>query len=222
MSCNSTNSENNSLPKVLTENTHANRNQIITLFKEYKYGQPISDFSGLKDYTDCSEEFGFKVLCKEDVRFLENTFSSGLFFNNDKLEKIGLYADYSEELLTKILVSIPQNDYLVTYISDEKNGAVDLISLSNKSGREIVENKINETVLNMINDKDNLCKISFLEIVNMKPEELKKSTTSSELILKAPNKNRLCDITILHGDDNSSAIEILFYPIEMFKKKESF
>lgn len=133
----------------------------LTLFKEYKFGQSIDEFKNNKEYEDCTDFFEAPAYCKYNVKFLDNEFSAGLIFKDSKLERVILDTEYDEELLSQIILSLPQNNFFPVAASDSKEN-IDIVHTIKTKGQAYLEDKLNSMESRMPNESD--VSFSFVEI----------------------------------------------------------
>jgi len=214
-----------SLPAVLNDGTKLSKSSPTVLFKDYKYGQPKSDFSQSKIYSDCSNEES-DVLCKEGlIKFLDNDFSVQLFFNGDKkLDKVGLYAEYNPELFATILGSLPQNKFISILLVDNNSGATtDIIDALKKNNPQKVQDMVVSFINRMDSDEGDNLEIDLIDMTNIDEGVMKKVNNSVDLLAKVPVNSRLCLVGLYTDEeDNSRWIEIMLTSLEIYKKTEVF
>ncbi len=111
----------------------------LTLFKEYKFGQSIDEFKNNKEYEDCTDFFEAPAYCKYNVKFIDNEFSAGLIFKDSKLERVILDTEYDEELLSLLIMSLPQNNFIQPIVASDSKEINDIIKTFKTKGQAELE-----------------------------------------------------------------------------------
>jgi hypothetical protein len=193
-----------------------------TLFKDYKFGQSIDEFKSSGEYQDCTDFFETPALCKEGVRFLDNDYSAGLIFNNNQLQKVILYTEFSEEIYQVLPASLQKNNFQLVLLADDAE-RIDLLVSGKKETQEKFWEMITVFENKMLSGNDGL--IAFIETKDLK-KEIQSYGSTAELLLDAPPPTREIDMRIITDEDGTRYISLSFilvkHELENLGKKESF
>jgi hypothetical protein len=194
----------------------------LTLFKDYKFGQPMSDFSNNGEYEDCTDFFEQSALCKEGVTFLDNNFSSGLLFKDSKLEAVILDTEYDEEILSKILLSLPENNFYPVLARDSKK-TIDIANMINTKGQDVLQEELTSLEERMPFESE--VSISYVEMKNISNKN-KKFNNVLEVFNGLPKESRELTINIIEDEDGTKYMFLNFRlaknELNTLMKKESF
>lgn len=189
-----------------------------TIFKEYKYGQPLSLYSSNSEYTDCSDVFGQTALCKENVQFLGHMFTAGLLFDNQQLTTVSLYTPYSDQLYTTIVSSLPQNNFGLFLLKDSKQ-QIDVLESFKTKGSDLTLKQINEFESRLADEPE----INFSFVEN--PQQYQSCKNITELLLQLKDDTRGLDLSLEEDTEGSWLYLTFSFPkkdLQNMIKKETF
>lgn len=179
------------------------------LFKNYLYGQPFEMYSKSPDFSDCSDFFEQQALCKDDVLFLDHSFTAGLLFENKKLTSVVLYTEYSDELFATLMGSLPNNNFGLAMLNDSKE-QIDVLQNFKQKGETETIKIINEFESRMVDEPE--INLSFVE----NPKQFQSCKNITEVIQKMNETNRGIDVFLEDDDEQNTWIYLSF----LFPKKE--
>lgn len=193
-----------------------------TLFKDYKFGQTMSEIKKTGSFEDCSDFFEMPALCIKNVNFLDDKYDAGLLFEDNVLKSVCLYTEFNEESYMSLPASLEKNNFQLVILQDDKE-KIDVIQASKKQTRQNFLDKLTDFENRMLSGNDAL--IGFLEIKGVK-KPVSQYTTSLELISDLPSSAREVDMNIITDDDGKRYLALSFTmvknSIETLGKKEEF
>lgn len=100
------------------------------LFKDYTYLSARDSYVNQQGYYDCSADVGSDALCKDDVRFMDHSFTAALVFSAGKLHHISLMTEQDQAIFAKLFGTLSQTFTLVA-LNDGKSQLDILHTLQN-------------------------------------------------------------------------------------------
>jgi len=174
------------------------------LFKTYAYDTPIAKYTEAAGYYDCSAEAGATARCLDDVDFLDQKFTAGLFFSGDRLMLVSLFAPYDRDLYGRAIGALAKTFTLVA-LADGKS-VLDLVELAGKTkSRDEYSAKLTnyESVALTAND------LTYSFVEGLTPAKAKGAANVHSLMNSAPANTRAADL-IISGEGDESNIIIKF------------
>lgn len=171
-----------------------------TLFRQFKYGQPIRDFPVGSQYEDCSADIGQSARCVEEIEFMGEKYSAAFVFSDNELASVSLVANYSEETYRKVMASLPKNGFNLALMQGT-TGRLDLIETINKEGQSAFVSKISG--FESVNLQSGRLTYIFVELPG---SELKEYKSAVDAVTKMPVKTRELDFTVSENDGAASII----------------
>jgi hypothetical protein len=170
------------------------------LFKQYKYGQSISEFPVGNEYEDCSADMGKLARCAEGIDFMGSQYSLALIFQDNALESVSLFTEFSEDIYRKLMASLPKNGFTLSVMQGESE-RLDVIETINKESRDVSISKI--SAFESINLSGGQLTYVFLE---SPIEDLKKYKGAVDAITKLPAKTRELDMTVAEDEESAQIV----------------
>gem|GEM_PF-300143 len=175
------------------------------LFKQYKYGQPISEFPIGSLYEDCSSDVGQSARCAGEVEFMGEKYSTTLVFSDSKLSSVSLVTDFSVETYGKLMASLPKNGFNLALMQG-KSDRLDLIETASKGGQSQSDFISKISAFESVNINGGQLAYAFVELPR---SELNKYKSTVDALMKMPSKTRELDLTVFE-DDESAYIDLTF------------
>jgi hypothetical protein len=167
----------------------------LPLFKDFQYGQNISEFTTKKDFTDCSEEVGQSAICTDNIKFFGYDFTAALLFSDKKLTRVSLVSDFDESKYKTLIASLPKNGFNLVVIQG-KSDRLDVIEAFNqKESLDSFKSKL--TSFESVQLSQGQVTYSFVERPAV---ELKQYPDAVTAINKSPRQTREIDFMVEEED----------------------
>lgn len=178
----------------------------LTLFKDFHYGEDISNFTTKKGFMDCSSEFGQSALCIDNIKFFGYDFTAALLFSDEKLKRISLLSDFDESIYKTLIASLPKNGFHAVIIQGKSERFDVIEEYKNKDNIESFKSKI--TSFESVQLTKGQVTYCFIE---QPAVEIKKYPNAVTAISKLPKQTREIDFSVVEEDD--SAVMILTFSL---------
>lgn len=186
------------------------------LFKDYRYGSPVSEFNTQPGYYDCSAEVGPGAICLDDVDFIGRKFTAALIFSDDKLYMLSLISEFDVNTYTTMIGTLAKSFSLVSMA--DGSSQLDLFDLARKSSSEgdfsAALNNYERVGLNAGN-----LTYSFIEGAGLLA---RKHTNATVALASVPDDTRSADVVVVsEGIESALVVRFAFPKLEAKKAAQA-